>query len=111
MIRAGEYTYRLTLQKTVNGTDAEGYPTKDWQDVVNIWAAKQGLNGREFFAAAAVNAENMTRWKIRYRTDVNPAMRLFEASTGRTFDITSAYDEAGNKQELVVMTKEVISGG
>lgn len=100
---------RITIQKKGRTEDDAGYPIpnpKEWEDVVTIWAAREPLKGREFFAAAATQYENTVRWKIRYREDIKPGMRVVHK--GRFYPIYAVPDDVkGDRTETHLMTTEV----
>lgn len=102
---------RITIQREgASGTDAEGIPIEGWEDFVTIWAAERALNGREYFAAAAVNAENTVRYEIRRRHDIKPSMRVKDGE--RILDIIAVMDDPfGDRSQTRLMCKEAVSGG
>lgn len=72
----GELRHRITLQKKVDVIDSDGFTTQQWQDVATVWAAVENLHGREYWEAAAIQAENTVKFTIRYRQDVDQTMRI-----------------------------------
>lgn len=61
MIKAGKYNKAISLQKQVNEVSDYGAPITSWKTVANVRAAVEPLQGREFFANASVNNENIIR--------------------------------------------------
>jgi SPP1 family predicted phage head-tail adaptor len=108
-VGAGDYNRRITLQHFETTKDSEGIVTQQWMDVATVWAAVEPLRGREYFAAAAVNAENTVRFRIRYRPGITPDMRLLY--NGRVFEIQSVIDVNEQHKEIHLMTREVVSDG
>ncbi len=102
---AGRLDKRVTLRSKVVAQDAWGAPVETWSDVAIVWAAVEPLSGREFFAAAQVQAEQMQRITIRYRTGVTTAMRV--AWAGRLFDITAVIDWRERHEALQLMCREL----
>lgn len=101
---------RVTFQRKVRGKGPGGIPTEAWSDVVTVWAAKDPLRTREFFAAAAVNAEDTVKFRVRYRTDIKPDMRIVD--DGRVYSITGVQeDPLGDRTETRIMAREVVAGG
>ncbi|MBD7967763.1 phage head closure protein [Paenibacillus gallinarum] len=104
---------RITLQKKVTGEDNSGYPTPgagEWEEVISIYASRKPIRGREFFAAAAAQAENTVRFEIRYRSGITPDMRL--VCEGRIYNITAVLDDVyGDRTETHLMTTEVLQNG
>lgn len=109
MSGVADYRHRVTLQRRVTVTDNEGFTTEQWQDWVTVWAAVEPIRGREYFAAAAVEAEVTLRIRIRYRAGVTPDMRV--AYGQRIFDIQSVIDVGGRHREIELMCREVTAGG
>lgn len=102
---------RILLQKKSNGEEDEsGYPTSpddEWEDVMTVYASREPLRGREFFAAAAANAELTLRYKIRYREGITPDMRFKDLNNERICNITAVLDDPyGDRTETHLMALE-----
>ena len=96
----------MFLQKQVQVRS--GVSTTQWINAFTCWCKAEPLSGREFWQAAAVNRENEVRFTIRYRNDVNPAVRiLFE---GRLFDITAVLDVDSRHSKLEILARSVTDG-
>lgn len=108
-MRIGQLRHRVTIQSKTTVRDKEGFEAEVWTDVTTVWAAVEPLRGREYFAAAAVHAENTVRIRMRYRSGVTPEMRVKYGT--RLFDIISVIDVDERHQELQVMVKEVCGDG
>lgn len=105
-----ELNTRIVIQhqKNVRGTD--GIVKKEWVDFVPAWAAREPMSGREYFKAAAVQAEKTVRFRIRYRTGITEAMRVL--CKGRSYKINAVLDDVkGDRTETHLMTEEVSPGG
>lgn len=103
----GKLRYRLTVQHEVPKTDGNGHPYKEWQDFVKIWAAKRGLSGREYYAAAAVESETDVVFTVRYSnktSQITSDMRIIEGSDAeRPYNIKSdPVDRYGDKRWLEI---------
>lgn len=104
---SGSFRHRITFQEFVNGTDSDGFPIEQWQDVKTAWAMIKTLQGREYYQAAAVQAENTTRFVIRYTTGINNKMRIKYGE--RIFDITAPpINDDEKNTTLTIIAKEVI---
>lgn len=108
-MRSGDLRHRITLQQKQLTKDQEGIATENWVDVATVWAAVEPLKGREYFQAAAVNAENTVRFRIRYRQGITSAMRV--VYNGRVFNINSVIDVDERHREIQLMCQEVVAGG
>lgn len=95
------------LQKTT-GTDPDGYPTETWEPVLYTWAEVKPIAGREYFTAAAVQAEHQVRFTMRYRKDVTSDMRL--RYDGQDYEIKAILDLGGRRTWLQVMGEVIQSG-
>lgn len=79
-MRAGQLNRRITLQAPVTGQDEYGQPLTGWTDVATVWASITDMTGREYIAAAAVQASVQTRITIRYRAGIVAAMRVLHGA-------------------------------
>jgi len=62
----GTMNKRIMIQKYTTGTNDNGFPIDEWNDYKPVWASMTSLSGREYYAAAAVNAEQTIKVKTRY---------------------------------------------
>jgi SPP1 family predicted phage head-tail adaptor len=85
-MKAEDLRHRIKLQKNTVQTDENGFETETWADFKELWAAVTNLHGREYFAAAAVQAENTVKFTIRYVPNIETAMRIL--FKGKQYDIT-----------------------
>lgn len=108
MSGVADYRHRVTLQQRVTALD-DGLPVEQWQDWATVWAAVEPIRGREYFAAAAVEAEGTVRIRIRYRAGVTPDMRVVYGQ--RVFWVQSVIDVGGRHREAQLMCREVTAGG
>lgn len=75
-MRTEELRYIITLQKLNNTINENGFESGKWEDVVSVYAAITNLHGKEFFEAAAVQAENIVKFTIRFRNDISNDMKI-----------------------------------
>lgn len=106
MTTAAVFRHRVTLQQRAADQDEAGQPVDTWKDVATVWGAVEPLRGREYFAAAQVQAEVTTRIRIRYCRGIRPDMRVLY--DGRLFNILSVIDPEERHRELQLMCREVI---
>lgn len=57
--------HRITIQKYTSDIDSDGCITQTWQDYYVCWAYVNNLNGSEYYAAMAVNAEQTVVFEVR----------------------------------------------
>jgi SPP1 family predicted phage head-tail adaptor len=108
-MKISDLRHRITLQRKDIVKDPEGIAIETWADVATVWASVEPIRGREYFQAAAVNAENTVRFRIRYRPGIMPNMRVLY--NGRTFNIQSVIDVNERHREIQLMCQEVTNGG
>ena len=106
MIHAGELNKRVTIQYQAIARDSYGAETITWTDVDTVWAKIQPLRGREYFDAKQIQAEASIKISIRYRTGINPTMRLKYAD--RYFYILEMQNVDERGEELMMLCKEVV---
>jgi SPP1 family predicted phage head-tail adaptor len=105
MIRAGELNQRVTF-KTGPGTDPiTRLPTEGGEVVYSCWAAIEGLQGREYFAAAAIHEENNMRVTIRMKKGLDSTMNLYW--NNQKFNIKSIFPDYLDNSFLTLMCTEV----
>ena len=105
----GELKHRITLQKLVTVVNPNGFEVETWEDFKTVWAAASNLHGREYFAAAAVQAENTVKFTIRYLAGIDSAMRiLFQ---GKQYNITAIDNIKYQNRFIEIKAQEVVTGG
>lgn len=70
----GELDKRITLQRKITTTNENGFEVETWEDIKTVWAKVSNLHGREYFEAAAVQAENTVKFTISYLEGIGPSM-------------------------------------
>lgn len=105
----GDLRHRITLQKLITNVSEGGFETKKWRSVKTVWGAVSNLHGREYYAAAAVQAENTVQFTVRYLEGVDTAMRI--CFRNRTYNITAVDNIKYRNQYLEIKALEVTAGG
>jgi len=108
-MRAGELRHQVSVQIKPTGKDEHGNVRTDWTEVAKVWTKKEDLSGRELFAAQAAQSEVTTRFRLRYRKDIVPHMRLVLGST--VYKVESVLDRKGTKRELQLMCSSGLTNG
>ncbi len=83
----GELRHRITFQKLTTTTNENGFEIEEWTDVKTVWASITNLHGREYYEAAAVQAENTVKFTVRYIKDLDTSMRILFKD--KQYNITS----------------------
>lgn len=98
MIPSGNLDRRIELQqRTQAGTDTYNEPLWTWSTLATVWAQVVPLAGQELWDAQQVNARIDTRFRIRFREDLDETMRV--AYQGRYYDI-ERIAEVGHREGL-----------
>ena len=106
MLRAGEMRHRVRLEQQSTSVDAAGQPLTTWSLFAERWAAIQRTPGGEVFASAQRGGRVPTVFRLRYLAGVTPAMRVVLGA--KAYNILSAFDPSGLKEELVLTTEELV---
>ena len=95
-MQSGDLRHRIIIQyKPTDGTTDSG-----WTTLVEVWTALKGLTGRLFYAAAAAQSENGVVFTIRYRTGIDPEMRIIlDGDTENPYRITSEPVDVGDSRQ------------
>lgn len=107
-MRAGQLNRRITLQAPVTGQDEYGQPLTGWTDVATVWASITDMTGREYIAAAAVQASVQTRITIRYRAGIVAAMRVLHGAD--VYNVEAVLERDGQALNLMCVRGVVTNG-
>lgn len=88
-----------TLAKNEIGEVIQTWVTKQY-----IWASIEPLTGREKFLAQQVYTDLTARIRVRYRSDINPTMRLLFGH--RIFEINAVVNPGERNEELELLCTE-----
>jgi len=95
--------------KTQDHLTKSGFEVETWEDYKTVWAAASNLHGREYFAAAAVQAENTVKFIIRYLPNLDTSMRiLFQ---GRQYNIIAIDNIKYQNRFMEIKALEVEASG
>jgi len=103
---AGQLKNKVTLQAQVDTVDTIGQPINDWVDVATVWAHIRHLSGVESIKAGADVSVSKASIRIRYRSDITPAMRVLFGST--VYQINAVLPDAAGR-EYVDLLSEVVA--
>ena len=102
---AQELNRKINFQKlTIEQDPNTGAMIEVWTDYASVFAKVEPLLGREFWAAAATQSEDSVKFTIRYRGDLDTAMRI--AFDGKDFNITSIQNIRSANRETLIYSKE-----
>ncbi len=105
----GDLRHRITIQKHTTAINENGFEVETWEEYKTVWAAVSNLHGREYFAAAAVQAENTVTFTVRFLPDQDATMRI--NFRGKTYDITAIDNIKYQNRFMEIKALEVEPGG
>ena len=99
---------RITIQSATETQDAHGQPIETWADfAAELPAQYLPVAGREQFSARQRLAIAVTRFRIRYRTDLTRKMRIVFES--QNWDITHFEEEAQHdRRQYMLIYAELV---
>lgn len=91
---------KIRILEYTHTTDEAGFGIDIWKPIHagKLWAYYRHLSGREFFAAAMVNAEESVIFTVNYRSGITTEMMIEYA--GEYFQIERIDDHEGYKADL-----------
>lgn len=104
-MRAGLLRHRITIESFTEGANEYGEPISTWATYATVWASKEDLSGREYFASQQINAEVSTKFRIRYRAGITAKMRIQHG--GSVYQIAATMDPDGRKRTLEILASKV----
>ncbi|WP_346867466.1 MULTISPECIES: phage head closure protein [unclassified Clostridium] len=72
----GDLRHRITFHKLITRVNENGFEIEAWQDYKTVWSAVSNLSGREYYQAAAIQAEKAVKFLVRYVEDIDESMRI-----------------------------------
>lgn len=108
-VEIGDLRHRITIQKPTTGINENGFEVETWDDYRTVWAAVSNLHGREYFAAAAVQAENTVKFTVRYLPDIDTTMRI--CFRDKTYDIAAIDNIKYQNRFMEIKALEVVDSG
>jgi SPP1 family predicted phage head-tail adaptor len=73
-MNAGILNKKIVIQQHQSTQDEIGQTIDTWVDFYSCWAYVNGLSGSEYYAAAAIQAENTVVFTIRYSKTLKDIM-------------------------------------
>jgi SPP1 family predicted phage head-tail adaptor len=109
-MQIGRLRHRITIEQATVTRDAYGGETLTWGTYATIWALVTPVRGqeRQISAAAQELATLAYQVRMRYRSDIDPRMRVVWGT--KVLDIESIYDPTGRYAELILLCRDVLEG-
>lgn len=110
-ITTAELTRQVDIEQRTDTVNALGETIPTWSVLhAGLWAQKQPVRGREYFAAGQMQVPADVRYRIRYRAGITAAMRIVDA--GQPFDIVGEpIDVDGARITLELMCTSGVRDG
>lgn len=100
-----ELNTKIGLERFESYRDDDGILHEEWVTYGEAFAKVEPLVGREYMAAAALQAENNVKVTLRYRNDMQPSDRA--VIRGESWDIQSIQNIRFKNRELLLYCKRV----
>lgn len=117
-MQTARYRHRLILERRVDAKSPTGQTTHTYEELAEVLGSIEPLSGREFFAAAQVQADVSTRIRIHFRDDVDETCRVVHIvkvespMKAEIYDITAVLPDAatGRREIQLMCTKRIAEG-
>lgn len=107
---AQELNQRITVQERVETQDPQtGDILVTWEDYADLWAKAEPAVGREFEAAAALQAARPVKFTLRWADDIVETMRI--VWRGQTYNVRSIADIKGKRREMLIYAEGNVNDG
>jgi len=105
----GEMKHRIIFKKIIVTVNENGFEVEEWQDFKAVWSKVSNLSGREYYQAAAVQAEKTLIFLIRYIDGIDTSMRI--QFNNRQYNIIFIDNMKYSKTYIELKAMEVIQNG
>ncbi|NFN85872.1 head-tail adaptor protein [Clostridium sporogenes] len=105
----GELKHRVTFQRFTTVVNNNGFEEETWQDYKTVWASVSNLYGREYFEAAAIQAEKTVKFTIRFINEIDESMRI--KFRDKQYNITSIDNIKYENKFIEIKAMEVDKSG
>jgi len=108
-MRAGRLRHLIVIEQASEANDSQGQAIKTWSTFATVHAAVEPLTGREYEAAAQINAETTTRITIRYLAGITQKMRISYDS--KLYNIEAMRNIGERDRQIELMCSEGVNDG
>lgn len=108
-MKSEELKHKIVIQKYENAVNDNGFEEEAWVDFKTVWASITNLHGREYFEAAAVQAEKTVKFTIRFTKDIDESMRI--KFRDKKYNITSIDNIKYANKFIEIKAMEVDNSG
>ncbi len=103
-IGMGALRHRIRIESSTIEQSDSGAEDRTWAELATVWADVRPLSGREYLEGRRLETMVDTKIRIRFRSDIMPGHRVIW--DGKTLDIVSVIEQAGDRREIHLMCKE-----
>ena len=103
-IDVSNFRHRISFEEKEKVPDGYKGHSVTWQTVCVVWGSIDPVSGREYFYAHQIQNAISHRIRIRYRTDIDEAMRI--KCGDRYFSIESIIDVDERREFLEIRCQE-----
>jgi len=107
VIESGNLRHYVSIQNPTGTRDTFGEPIISWSTYHKAWASIEPLKGWEYYESKQVNAEVSSKITMRYKSGINPKMRVVWGN--HTYRILSMINEDERNEKLELMVEETIT--
>lgn len=104
----GQLQDSIEILRPQQSQDSQGNAITTWQLVAETMAQARDLSGREFFAAAQHQMENVMNFKIRWRAGLTCGMHILYA--GAEYDIIQVNHLGNQRRGYMLLRAKLIQG-
>lgn len=108
-MKTEELRYQITFQKHTFTVNENGFEVEGWEDYKTVWAKIENLHGREYFEAAAAQAEKTVKFTVRYLEGIDESMKI--KFRDREYTITSIDNVKYGNRYMEIKALEVEQSG
>jgi SPP1 family predicted phage head-tail adaptor len=109
LIAASKLRHRITVQRKDRIRDAFGDPVVQWTDVCTVWAEVVDRTGKQVYDTEQDIDAVTTRVRIRFRTDIEPQMRV--VYNGNFYEIHAVMDLNGRGDFIELVCQRGVNDG
>ena len=91
-MRIGDLKKRIMLQSPSVAADGMGGQSVTWTNVKEVWGAIWPTSASEVMSAQSAVLSVSHRIRIRYRSDITAAWRIYYTDGGKHYNIVSIID-------------------
>lgn len=106
MIRAGQLSTAITIQRRAPGVDALGQPLAVWTDYAMVWANVRHLSGAEAIKSDTITSTVRASIRVRWLAGITAGMRV--NASGVLYEILAVMPDMA-RREFTDLVCEVIA--